>query len=447
MVAANPVGDHYLSRFERLERTAEAHGERAWIVPLREAAIAGFAERGFPTTKDEEWRFTNVAPIAETPFEFVEGNAAILPGECIDRFALDDAAGLLVFVNGRYAPGHSKPPGGLNGRRVGSLSAAMAVESGLVRPHLARYAGHQDNAFVALNTAFMEDGAFVYVPDGQVVEGPIQFLFVSTAPGRPLVTHPRNLVVVGCNSQVTVVETYVGVDGETYFTNAATEIVAADNAVVDHYKIVHEAENAYHVATLQIQQGPRSNVSSLVASLGGVLVRNDINAVLGGEGCECVLNGLYMGTGTRHTDNHLRVDHIKPHCTSRESFRGVLDDQSRGVFSGRIVVHQDAQKTNAEQTNTSLLLSDEAEVASKPQLEILADDVKCTHGATIGQISEEAVFYLRSRGLSQEAARNLLVHAFAREGLSQVRVESLRAQLDRAILARLPRGRSLGECA
>ena len=291
----------------------------------------------------------------------------------------------------------------------------------------------------------MEDGAFVYVPKGKVVVEPIHLLFLTTASERALVTHPRNLIVAEPSSQVTVVETYAGLGDGVYFTNAVTEIIARENSVIDHYKIVREGGAAFHMATLQLHQERSSTVDAHTVCLGGILVRNDINTVLDGEGCECTLNGLYLVIGKEHVDNHLVVDHASPHCNSREFFKGILDGHGRGVFSGRIIVRKDAQKTDAKQTNRSLLLSQDARVESKPQLEILANDVKCTHGATIGQVSEEALFYLRSRGLSKEAARSLLVFAFAGECLDRVRIKPLRAQLETLLLARLPQGNLLRE--
>jgi Fe-S cluster assembly protein SufD len=244
---------------------------------------------------------------------------------------------------------------------------------------------------------------------------------------------------------VKIVESYVGLENGVYFTNAVTEIVAADNAVVDHYKVGREGPEAFHLATLQISQGRSSDVASHTITLGGSLVRNDINVLLAGEGGECTLNGFYMAGGSQLVDNHLFVDHAVPHCNSREVFKGILDGKSRGIFSGRIYVRENAQKTDAKQSNASLLLSPDAQIESKPQLEILADDVKCTHGATIGQVSEDAVFYLRSRGLTDEAARSLLVYAFARESIGHVQLESLRARLERLLFERLPQGHVLWE--
>jgi len=437
--------DSYLARFARLERDAFADGP-GWLLPLRKAAIARFAHLGFPTTRHEEWLYTNVAPIARTAFE-PGGSVGVDLGpreRGLYMFGSADTV-LLVFVNGRYAPSLSSPPGSVDGVAVGSLWMALDDNGRPLESHLTRYANYQEHAFTALNTAFMEDGAFVHIPKGKILEQPVHVVYVSTAAGPATISHPRSLIVADENSQATIVESFVGPAGGTYFTNAVTEISAGENSSISHYKIVNEAADAFHVGTLQIHQQRSSNVSSHTVSLDGRLVRNDINALMAGEGCECTLNGLYMVDGERHVDNHVVVDHAMPHCSSRESFKGVLDGRGRGVFSGRIIVREDAQKTDAKQTNMSLLLSDQAQVESKPQLEIFADDVKCTHGATIGQVSEEAVFYLQSRGMSEQAARSLLVYAFARESVDRIRLRPLREQLAERLFTRVPQGQLLRE--
>ena len=445
MIDVQEGKDVYVAQFERIEEASSRNGQ-AWLLPIRRAAMARFVELGFPTTKHEEWRSTNVARIANTVFELENSGAVDVSRGELEPFTFGDSAGgLVVFVNGRFAPELSLIPRLPDGVKVGSLAEAMQTDPGLVEPHLARHACYQQQPFTALNTAFMEDGAFVYVPKGKVVVEPIHLLFLTTASERALVTHPRNLIVAEPSSQVTVVETYAGLGDGVYFTNAVTEIIARENSVIDHYKIVREGGAAFHMATLQLHQERSSTVDAHTVCLGGILVRNDINTVLDGEGCECTLNGLYLVIGKEHVDNHLVVDHASPHCNSREFFKGILDGHGRGVFSGRIIVRKDAQKTDAKQTNRSLLLSQDARVESKPQLEILANDVKCTHGATIGQVSEEALFYLRSRGLSKEAARSLLVFAFAGECLDRVRIKPLRAQLETLLLARLPQGNLLRE--
>jgi len=436
MIAVQEKKSSYLSMFERFNRE-RADAEPTWLRDLRASAFDRFTAMGFPTTSHEEWRFTNVAPIAATTFEFADD--AQLTRRHLAPL-LFDGGSLLVFVNGRYAPDLSSGDSLPRGVKVTSLAQAIAGEDPLLRTHLADHADHREQAFAALNTAFMEDGALVRISRGMVAAAPIHLLHVSIAGDRPTICHPRHLIVAEENSQATIVESYVGLGEGTYFTNAVTEIIAGQNAILDHYKVERESDAAFHVATRQVHQFRDSNVSSYTASFGGGLVRNDINAVLDGEGCHCTLNGLYVLDGSRHVDNHLRVDHAKPHCNSWEFFKGVLSDASRAVFTGRIVVHKDAQKTDAKQSNMNLLLSKDAQVDTKPQLEIFADDVKCTHGATIGQVDKEAIFYLCTRGISRQAARSLLIYAFAGESIGQIRVESLRDQLQDLLSARLPCG-------
>jgi len=307
---------------------------------------------------------------------------------------------------------------------------------------LARIAPFDQHAFVALNTAFLDDGAYLKLPAGAIVPQPIHVLFITTsAAGRP-VTHPRVLIVLEPNSQASVVETYAGDPDAAYFTNAVTEIVLGENAVLHHCKVQHESAAAYHIGSMQVRAGRSSTCASHSISLGGALVRNDIVAVLNGEGAECTLNGLYLADGQRLVDNHTTIDHAQPHCASREVYKGILADRARGVFNGKIVVRPDAQKTDAKQTNRALLLSADALINTKPQLEIFANDVKCTHGAAVGQLDDEAVFYLRSRGLGEAAARQLLIHAFAAEVLDRLSIEPIRARVEetlrRAVARALP---------
>lgn len=440
MIDLKTSKDHYASQFEELEKRS-AGREDVWLLPLRKAAIARFAELGFPSTKHEEWRYTNVAPIAKSEFEPASADLKTVTREQLSPFLFGDADPiLLVFVNGFFNEALSSLASLPKGVRAGSLASAVKQSVHLLEPHLGRHAAFDDQAFVALNTALMQDGALVHLARNVVADRPIHLLFFSTASETPFASHPRVLILSDPNSQATIVEHYAGADGGVYFTNPVTEIVACENAVIDHYKVERESEEAFHVSTTQIHQYKSSNVSSHTISLGGRLVRHDINAVLDEEGCDCTLNGLYMINGNQHVDNHLRVDHARPHCTSREFFKGILDGSSRGVFTGRIIVRPDAQKTDGKQTNMSLLLSEEAQVESKPQLEIFADDVKCTHGATIGQVDNDALFYLRSRGLADDAARSMLIYAFAHESVERIRVEGLRAQLEHLLFERLPHG-------
>ena len=441
--------DHYVTEFERLERSRTG---QAWFRPIRKAAIAHFADQGFPTTRHEEWRYTNVSTIARTPFRLAAPPVSMVTMRNIAPYLFGEAVGTrMVFVNGRFDADLSSLDGLPEGVTVTNLAALMATEPDGLRLHLARYASFENNPFTALNTAFFEDGAFIYVPRGLVLEQPIHVLYFSTGGLEPTVTHPRTLIVAEEAGQVTVIESYAsfappwqegdgggefqGEAGPGFFTNAVTEIAGGDGAVVDHYRLQRENDEATHIGLVRTHQGGHGTIISHALTLGGGLTRNDVHAVLDGEGGDLDLNGLYIGHGHRHIDNHLRIEHAKPHCTSREFYKGILEDASHGVFTGRIIVHKDAQKTDAKQTNRNLLLSGEAQIDSKPQLEIFADDVKCTHGATIGQIEESELFYLRSRGIPEADARSLLVYAFASESIARVKVGPLRAALERILFA------------
>ena len=384
---------------------------------VREQALQRFEQLGWPTTQWEEWRYTNVAQIANKPWrtEKKDGQAG-LP-------VLPAAAAEIVFVNGYLVSSRGE---------IAALS--QSANHPLVDQHFAKYADYQRHPFTALNTANAQDGAVIIIPDGKIVEGFIHVLFAGEGDG--VWSHPRNLIVVGRNAQVAVVETYVG--NGAYFTNAVTEIVAAGGAVVDHYKIERESTSASHIGTVQIHQERASSVTSHHIALGGGLVRNEVNVALAGEGASVTLDGLFVLTGTQHVDNHTVIDHVKPHCDSLELFKGILDGKSRGIFDGRIIVREGAQKTNSRQTNHNLLLSETAIADSKPTLEILNDDVKCNHGSTIGQLNDEALFYLRSRGIEESEARKLLVYAFASEMVDRMKLETVRDQVRSAMFASIP---------
>ncbi|NUQ50046.1 MAG: Fe-S cluster assembly protein SufD, partial [Phycisphaerae bacterium] len=326
------------------------------------------------------------------------------------------------------------------GAVVLSLAEAIERHAGLVEPRLGRLVDYEDRSPAALNTALFRDGAFVHVGRGRVLERPIELVFVSTGDGGPSACFPRNLVIAEEGAQATIVERYVGLGEVATFTSTVTELIAGDGAVVDHYRIQAEPGHAFHYSLNRVQTGRSANVRSGTFTFGGRLVRNDAHATLEGEGGDCTLNGLFVTRGQQHVDSHLRVEHAAPRCHSWEYYKGILDERSSGVFTGRIYVHPGAQKTDAKQTNKNLLLSREARIDTKPQLEIFADDVKCTHGATIGQLDADAVFYLRSRGIAEAAARSLLVYAFAAESLDAIRVAPLRRQMLAMLLDRLPQG-------
>jgi len=445
--------ERYLAAFETFER--QRRGRDAFLAPIRKAAVARLAGLGFPTTRHEDWRFTNIAPLTRMQFAPANPGTQGVRVRDLTPYLFGDAGILrLVFVNGRFAAELSELHDVPAGLAVGSLAEALEKSPQVLEPHLARYVTYQDSVFAALNTAFLEDGAYVHVPRGRIVERPIHLLFVSTAAEQPTVSHPRNLIVAEEGSQVTLVESYVGLGQTTrgtaapgcaYFTNPVTELIAGAGAVVDHCKVQRELESAFHFATLRVHTLRSATLASHSIALGGALVRNDVHAVLEGEGCDVDLNGLFVTAGSQHVDNFLRVEHVGVNCNSREFYKGILDGRSHGVFTGRIKVHKGAQKTDAKQTNRNLLLSAEAQVDTKPQLEIFADDVKCTHGATIGQLDADALFYLRVRGINLAAARSLLIYAFAGESMDQVKLLPLRTRLHELVVERLPQGELLRE--
>lgn len=422
--------DVYFSSFQELENAPQ----QPWLQRLRRAAMDRFADLGFPTTRLEEWKFTSVAPIVQTSFQAAQ--AAGLPAGELEKIPL---AGLgyprLTFVNGYFSPRLSQAGDLPKGVYAGSLAAALEEGNSVAQEHLARYARYQDHAFVALNTALLRDGAFIEIPKGIVLDRPIHLLFLKTASEQPAVSCPRVLLVIGRDSQAGFIESHLTVGGGVHFTNAVTEIAAGENAIVDHYKLQMENRRSFHVAAVQAHQDRSSAFHSYLISQGGALVRNDINSVLDGEGGECVLNGLYIAKDGQHVDNHTTLDHARPHCSSREIYKGILDGRAAAVFNGRIIVRKDAQKTDAKQTNKNLLLSEEASINTKPQLEIYADDVKCTHGATVGQLGEELLFYLRSRGIGNEEARRLLTYAFAGDIVERIKFQPLRSRLDGLLLS------------
>jgi Fe-S cluster assembly protein SufD len=421
------------------EDFAASAGGPAWLRELRRLGIERFGAVGFPTTRQEAWRFTSVEQIATgrfapPPAGTPRGVRAVLErvvfGEADDRI-------VAVVVNGRFAKRLSRLKGLPDGVVMGSLADAVERHPDVVREHLARHATPEATPFSALAAAFLGDGAFVYVPRNVVVDAPLQVVFVSTGGAEPVVSHTRALFVVEESAQVSLVEQYVGDAHGSYWTNVATEWVIGENAVVDAYRIQRERTGAFHTAITVSRQAQSSVFSVVNFAFGGALTRHDITAVLDGEGAECTINGLSVLGGDQHVDYHTTIDHATPHCNSWELFNGVYDDRARGVFNGRIIVRPGAQKTDAKQTSNSLLLSAEARSDSQPQLEIYADDVKCTHGATLGPIDERSLFYLQSRGIGAEAARNLLTYGFGAEILNSVSIEPLRAHLDDVVHAQL----------
>ena len=343
----------------------------------------------------------------------------------------------IVFVNGRFAPELSAIDGLPAGVRLANLASSIGADAALVEALWGKAIKFQMQGFTALNTALATDGAVLVVDPEVVVERPIHFVFLSSAPAA-FGAHVRNLVRVGHHAQVRIVESYLGETGQEYFTNAITEVIGSDESKVEYCRVQRESTAAHHVSGTHLHLGRAAVFASESLSLGGAIVRNDVNAVLDAEGIHCTVNGLYLVDGERLVDNHTTIDHAKPHCESHELYKGILDDRGKGVFNGKIFVREDAQKTDAKQTNKVMLLSDDATIDTKPQLEIFADDVKCTHGATIGQLDETQKFYLKSRGIGEEHARAILLHAFAADIVERIEVEALRTHLERLLLERLP---------
>jgi Fe-S cluster assembly protein SufD len=422
---------------QKFARTSDTQ-QPAWLPPLRQAGAARFTALGFPTLKHEDWRFTNVASIARLPFQPASAGRCELSAEALKQFTFGSlAAHRLVFVNGTFAPECSSVGALPAGVTVKNLAKALAENGPLLEKHLCHQATGQDNSFTALNNATFSDGGFLHVAAGKVLETPVHLLFVSTGKEAGATAQPRNLFLVEANAQATVLESYVSLADGAYFTNAVTEVVAGDNAVLEHVKFQDESVAAFHMAALHAQLGRASNFISHSFALGAKLSRNNIRTNLAGEGLEAVLNGLYLTRDEQLADHHMVVEHAQPNCASHEYFNGILDGKSKGVFHGRIYVHPVAQKTDAKQTNKNLLLSEEATADTKPQLEIYADDVKCTHGATIGQLNDESIFYLRARGIGPDTARRMLIHAFAGEIIERVRNTAVREELDKLVWDRL----------
>jgi len=427
--------DWYRDIFGRFENRLNGDSGTS-VHDIRRKAIDTFTGEGYPTTRDEEWKYTNIKPITEIDFIPAEG---IGETKSLQRWLQKyDFEGLncchLTVVNGHFAGELSNLNELGNGIKVMSIREALKNNDPVIEKYLSRYAGDQGDSFTALNTAFLWDGVFMYVPDNQVLEKPVSITYIGQPDNTPLLNMPRSLFVLGRNSQAKVIETYGGEGAQPYFTNTVSEVILSDNAGFDHLKLQVESEKAYHVSTIQVDQQKNSRYTSFAFSFGGHLVRNNINLVMNGEGIDSILNGLYVGTGEQHIDNHTSIDHANPNCHSEELYKGVLDDQAHGVFSGKIFVRPDAQKTNAIQSNNCILLSDSAAIDTKPQLEIFADDVRCTHGATVGQLNEDAYFYMRSRGIDKAKARQLLIYAFASDVIDRLDSDPIREKLS-AILA------------
>ena len=407
-----------------------------WLRVLRAQGMTRFEALGFPTTKNEDWHFTSVAPIAEHTFRVASGEGGTVARADLARFEFGERDwNTFVFVNGEFAEDLSSYAGMGPGVRVSSLSKALRSGTGRPERHLGKIAAFDDHAFTALNTAFIREGMFIELQADAVIAKPIHLVFVSEGAGKA-VAHPRNLIVAARHSRATIVESYVCINDSCYFTNAVTEISLGEGARIDHYKIQRESENAFHVGTVQVRQARASELRSFSFASGGGLARTNVYTSLDGDGATCTLNGLYLTDGTQHIDNQTSIEHIAPNCPSHELYKGVLDGRSHGVFNGKVYVHPEAQKTDGKQSNNNLLLSPSARIDTKPQLEIFADDVKCTHGATVGRLDDLAMFYLNSRGIGPDTARMLLTYAFAADVLETIELEPLKKGLEEMVLSR-----------
>jgi Fe-S cluster assembly protein SufD len=427
------AGESYIAAFDELTSAA---GVPAGPQSIRRAAFERFATLGFPTTKNEDWHFTSVAPIAEHEFTLVTAKSGDVKRADVERFMFGTADWYtMVFVNGRFAPELSdiaKLPAGVKIRDLATAwdRADQSVD------RIGRLTSYDAHAFTALNTAFMYDGAVVEIAKDVEIERPIHVLYVTDATAAKTMMHPRNLVIVGRNARATLIESYVSTSDAMYFVNAVTEVSVGEGATLRHYKMQREGRRAFHVGTIEAHQARDSHYVSFSFATGAELSRTNVYTTLDGEGCGATLNGLYMLDGEQTCDHQTQIIHAQPNCFSRELYKGVLDDRSHGVFNGKVYVHPIAQKTDGKQTNNTLLLSDTAHIDTKPQLEIFADDVKCTHGATVGQIDQTALFYLKSRGIDRALARRLLTYAFAADVLETIEVEAVRNGLEKMTLER-----------
>lgn len=422
--------DVQLSDFEKLQQ-ARAGFEPAWLSTRHHRGMQRFAKLGFPTSHDEEWRYTNLAPLARKSQRLTRPAPDVVSTAQLKLTGLMEIEGSrIVFVNGHFNKALSRTETSSDGVEIATLSEKLSTADSTFDEQFTYLADVENHALVALNTAFFEDAALVKIPARTVLDKPIHIVFLSSAEHPNQVSHPRVFVRVGRDAQATVTESYMACGDKPYWGNPVTEIVADENATIEHYKLQQENVQAWHTSIVYTRQYRNSNFISHSLSFGGQLARADYRVVLADQGCECTLNGIYTVRDNQHVDHHTTIDHASPHCNSHQLYKGVLDGHSTAVFNGKIMVRENAQKTDAFQSNKNLLLSENAEVNTKPQLEILANDVRCSHGATVGQIDENETFYLRSRGIPYSEARDLLTYAFASDVLKKIRVESLRNRLE-----------------
>ncbi|MCU7496802.1 MAG: Fe-S cluster assembly protein SufD [Ignavibacteria bacterium] len=434
IIEKTDLRDYYHSHFQAFENSLNGLKETE-IHLERKKAMEQFMQSGFPTADNEEWRYTNPAPILKHTFmPAFEAGEVELKKESFEKYLIKDLpVNLFVFVNGKLREDLSVRQKGEEALELESLSAVMKKDSEVIR----KYLSEPVNGFTALNKAFLNDGAVLRIPEGLVLENPVHFLFLSGSPLGEILIQPRIFIIAGKNSQAKIIESHHSIFENAYLFNSVTEIVTEESAVLSYYKIENESEAAFHLSRLQVRQQRSSAFNCFTVTFGGSLVRNDLNSVFSGEYAETNLNGLYLADGKRHIDNHTVIDHAVPHCNSNELYKGILDDKGRGVFNGKVIVRKDAQKTQAYQSNKNLLLSRTAKIDTKPQLEIFADDVKCSHGATVGQLNEEALFYLQSRGVGIEKAQSILINAFASDVIDLINIEKLKETVNQQIMDKL----------
>jgi Fe-S cluster assembly protein SufD len=421
----------YAAAFDAVTREARVPGP---VQALRQAGFDKFAELGFPTTKNEDWHYTSVSEIAEQEFTLLTARTDDVQESQLDPFRIDAEWPTVVLVNGRFSPQLSSLRSLPQGVKVEPLADSW-TSSKAITSEVGRIATI-DHPFTALNTAFLHDGVFIEIAKEAELSAPIHVLYVTDATAAKGQIHPRTVIVAGRNSKASIVESYVSLSDAVHFTNAVTEVTVTRGANLNHYKIQREGMRSYHVGTIEVKQAQDSHYQSFSFATGAALSRTNVYTSLDGEGCGATLNGLYMIAGEQHCDHQTQIVHAQPNCFSRELYKGVLDDRSHGVFNGKVYVHPIAQKTDGKQTNKTLLLSENAKADTKPQLEIFADDVKCTHGATIGQIDQQALFYMKSRGIDAVTATKLLTYAFAADVLETIELEPLKVALERLTMER-----------
>lgn len=426
------IKDWYINKFEDFRERINGNG-KSFLNKIRREAISHFSKLGFPTTRSEEWKYTDISPILRHHYRLIETIPQIRVQDIKQYIFEKYSRNLLVFINGEYAADFSSLNADKNDLVISPLEVALQQHSDILQNYVSSIANFSDEPFTALNTAFSHEGAFIHIPENVIIDEPIQLLYLSYASDTPFQCHPRNLIIMGKGSQAKIIENHHSLSQGIYFNNAVTEVFLDKQTNLKHLKFQNDGQKAFRISRTQVNQRNNSEYNSISIDVGGAIVRNNLGVCIDGENAETNLYGFYLMNGQQHIDNHTNIDHLKPHCVSNELYKGILSDQARAVFSGTIYVARDAQKTNAFQSNKNLLLSEEAEIDSKPQLKIFADDVKCSHGATIGQLDEEALFYLQQRGLNAVKATNLLRMAFAHDVLEKIDVDPVKQYIEKVI--------------